>query len=352
MFTFLLSSLLYAAPFTPFASEGTVIRKPVRISALGNTCMGGLLSSKMCGKTRVIMQSIAKEKPDAVLFLGDFVKNGNANSWAKNTADYQGVLGDIPVLAVPGESEYQMAPKLLPYAKNLPGMAEDIGLNRSAGWFHIRVNVGEQKWKILFLDANKNQMGSKWNEQLRWLDKTLKKNKDQVLVVLNKSPIDLGGSSAKEARVLLNEVKERLGLLQLRAVLFAGSRTTQAFLPEGNFDPLYVGCGGGGLKADNLHRFERKKRWGLHPALDAFYMENLMRSDVEDAIKDMAKGKGDYKKKRPTLSGAGFPTYGWCNINIDGKGIRIHTNYLSAKNQVKKSLKLRYNKLKGWHSTK
>ena len=343
-----LSNLAFSGDIQHLGADGTRFESPFSVAAVGNLCTGSMFSSDYCGVSSSILHDIAQSNVRGAILLGDFIKSPKPKVWAEQLTYLVSILGEKAILAVPGSSEY-VQKDLMQFGETFGSQKQEIGINRYAGWQHLRVKDGGKNWTLLFLDVFQDKMGTKWKEQQNWLEGVLEGNKDQIVVFLDQAPKDLSNFSHLGSQEILDSVYSHTGLSQVRLVVFSGSNTTQAFLPDSNFDALYLGCGGGGAKTQDL-AFESKNGVRIHPLLQASYISALDNPKIDEKTKSKALRKGDFEGKPAVLDGKGFPTYGWCELSIDN-GLHVSIQHTIDGVTFSKVMALSYTISNGWTFT-
>ena len=328
--------------------DGDRFSAPFSVAAVGNLCTGSLFSSNYCAVSTAILKEIGQSDVQGAVLLGDFIKSPKPKIWAQQLTYLISVLGDKSILALPGHSEYAQK-DLLQFGESFGSTKQDIGINRYSGWQHLRIQDGSAQWTLLFLDVFQDKMGTKWREQQNWLEGILDGNKDQIVLFLDQSPKEIPNGTHKAAQELIDFVYSQTGLSQVRLVVFSGRHSTQAFLPDTNFDALYLGCGGGGAMAQDVS-FENKDGLRLHPMLQSYYISSLETLGIDEKTKSKALGEGDFAGKPAVLDGKGFPTYGWCRISLQN-GLHVSIDHTLDGTSFSSALRLSYTAMKGWTVT-
>ena len=339
----LLAFQLYAEDVVHLGSEGDVLKAPVKLAAVGNLDTGTIFTAKYSTLTLSLLDTIKKSASSGIVLLGDIIQSTEEKAWSQQLTVLSTQLNGLPMLVLPGSQEYGQK-ELTTFGKSFGETKQQIGFNRTAGWQHLKIKDGKQRWTLLFLDSHKGKMGTKWKEQKRWLAKVLEGNTDEMVVFFVDSDVSLQHRS-KASSELMSQIYDATGLSQVRLVVFSGEAQTQAILPQTTFDPLYLGCGGGGRKGKSLLR--KNKEFSLHPMLDAFYLQALEDNDISEKTKDMAYSRGKFEGKKSIYDAKEFPTYGYCSLAFDN-GLKV-SQYHTLDGQVtKQSLLLAFTKVKGW----
>lgn len=124
-----------------------------------------------------IIQSIAAEKPDIVVFLGDMVTNGSdINQWR----DFKKLIRPIvrkkiPIYPVLGNHEYWG-----PNTQALKNVSEVFSQLKKSPWY----SVVYDSLALIFLDSNSLEYADKdWDVQKRWFEKKIKEYDDDPNVL-------------------------------------------------------------------------------------------------------------------------------------------------------------------------
>jgi len=279
---------------------------------------------------------------DFIVHLGDMVRRSSNGEWGAFTGRYRDLIDGstlpeiegrrIPVVPVAGEGEFAGDPQLSMYGAMFPGSGADIGFNRVASWGYFDLETAGNVWRILTLDSNKAQLGSRWDEQLRWLPGVLRGNYDSLIILTHQSRITLaidGESNPDEAlSELLDVVDYQSGVFKLRAVLSAGAYTSEVYLPEGRLGVAYINAGASGSVAESISRWGDGSDAGfgqvqLESMFDiAMQGEFTARGEAagwEDSVFDRARGEGEWEGFVGAYSSSNLPTFGYWLVNIEGE---------------------------------
>jgi 3',5'-cyclic AMP phosphodiesterase CpdA len=147
----------FSAPLAPPRSGRFAI-----VSDLQRTSRAEVWRESNQEERAIILEAIAREKPDLVLMLGDLVFCGSS---ASDWKDFDALAAPIrqaqlPVLAVPGNHEYWLSPRagLRNFQTRFPLLEQRRWQARS--WGPLR---------LLLLDSNRRFLSSAfWDEQARW----------------------------------------------------------------------------------------------------------------------------------------------------------------------------------------
>ena len=345
----LLGSLGLAQEVPHLGTDGAEIKGPISLAVTGNLCSGSLFSSKYCSPTLEIIRDMKEAKSDSLVLLGNFVKSLSPKVWNTQISSILESSEGMSVLAVPGSTEYKN--NLLQEFGDIFGTTkQDIGLNRFSGWQHIRVFDGVDSWTVLFLDSHKQEMGTKWDEQKKWLSSIVEDNKEQIVIFMDRSPKDLSGKKNEPSQELLDIIYMSTGLSQVRLVVFAGGNHIQSFLPDTSFDALYLGCGGGGKKATDLNMSNKAQVLKIHPLLQSYFYQTVLEGSYSEEVQSKLMSTGDFEGKPPKLSSKEVPAYGWCGVTFDN-GLHVTQRHTIDGSSFFPALSLSFTKVKGWSKT-
>ena len=279
---------------------------------------------------------------DFIVHLGNMVRRSTNGEWGAFTGRYRDLIDGstlpeiegrrIPVVPVAGEGEFAGDAQLSTYGDIFPGAGADIGFNRVASWGYFDIETRGSTWRFLTLDSNKEQLGSRWDEQLRWLPGVLKGNYDSLIILTHDSRITLatdGVSNPDEAlSELLEVVDYQSGVFKLKAVLSAGAFTSEVFLPDGRLGVAYINAGASGAVAESITRWGDGSDAGfgqvqLESMFDiALQGEFNTRGEIEgweESVFDMSRGEGEWEGFTASYSAEYLPTYGYWLMNVEGE---------------------------------
>lgn len=303
-----------------------------------------------------IASKAAQEGGPALLWmLGDHVRKGSAPGDWKAMDKALGAILDgakppkgteprqLRAIPVAGDHEGEGDERYFGFGDAFPGVGADIGFGRVATWYHFDLQAGDVTWRFMVVDPRKEALGSRWTEQMGWVDRTLKEPKFDYLVVVMHDPVfDLGGRQPDMNRGggsldLLEEIEDRIGVLRLRAVITAGHHTNQVLMPDGPRGALHVGMGGAGPVQDSLMRWAaaddagRAAEVNLEPIFDLAVLDQLDRWNrdhgLPDVVIDEAKARGQFEGFTAAYNARQFPVAGWWEMRIDGSVMVLDYHY-------------------------
>lgn len=334
------------APHAIFAEDGARVEfpGPVSFAVVGNTAGKG--------QAEGVVGSIAARASSLsfVALLGGQVPASKPGPWKAFDAAFSSLLatpgveaqGKLPAMPVAGAGEGSGDPTYQGWGAAFPGVGADIGLNRVASWYAFDLVSGETTWRVFVLDAGRSRIGSRWNEQLAWLESAASEGDfDGALVFMHDAPYSLAGANPDGARAeapgaLLDALDAHIDETRLKAVFFAGPAVTQVLTPDNEYGALQVGAGGGGAPVQDLWREAPDPKEGtrepltLETSFDATIVLALNRWSeavaLDDKLVDAARGKGDFEGRPRRVSAKAVPTWGWYEVTVDGPAlaIRLH----------------------------
>lgn len=279
-----------------------------------------------------------------VALLGDLVRTSSTWQWRSFSRDWSAVLagtelpesGALRVRTVPvaGNHDRVYDNRLRGFGAAFQGVGADIGYGRVATWYSFDEEVLGYTWRFLVVDSDKEALGSRWNEQLRWLEQTTGEDTEyDALIVLMHHPLvtlatNMESNEGGGPRELLGLIEDHSRISALRMVFAGHSHTNEVFLPNGTLGELYLNAGGGGSPADSLRRWGPADAAGfkdvqLEPIFDLALIKEFGRWAETRAfpqnIIDKARGDGSYEGFTAEYDAGYFPIQGWWDIGL-GKG--------------------------------
>ena len=336
------------------------LREPVRAI---DTPLGRTAPAK--GATEDIVADIAAAQPDGLVLLGDAVRSGKKSEYKRLSRRAGALLsGAVKLVPVVGEHESMRDDRLQAWGEAFPGAGADIGLNRAASWYAFDVKTDGYTYRIVVLDSNRQAMGSRWGEQLTWLqDEALQGKYQGVIVFMHHALLDLAGAEPKMNRSgvpseLLDIVEDRAGMGKLRAVFSADGHVSEVLRPDGALGTLYVGAGGGGAPGEDLSRWADASEAGRSGdvSLDTLYDVAILKAldywsddhPVPPVVIDQAKGQNSFEGFRPLISARHMPTYGWFLLTLEGAELRVDFRHRLPDGTVEGRYALRFSEENGW----
>jgi hypothetical protein len=294
---------------------------------------------------------------DFVVHLGDMVRRSTNGEWSTFTRRYRDLLDGstlpeiegrrIPVVPVAGEGEFAGDPHLSAFGSVFPTAGADIGFNRVASWGYFDVETAGSVWRFLTLDSNKNQLGSRWDEQLRWLPEALHGDYDSMIILTHDSRVTLavdGESNPEEAlSELLEIVDYQSGVFKLKAVMSAGAFTSEVFLPDGRLGVAYINAGASGAVAESINRWGDGIAAGfgqiqLEPmfdiALQAEFDTRGEEAGWDESVYDRSRGEGAWDGFTASYISEYLPTFGYWLVNLEGSAMTATFQILGTNGQI------------------
>lgn len=269
------------------------------------------------------------------VLLGNMVASSSVAEWKDFTRGWVAALagselaegGGTRLKSVPvcGVSDRAGDEWLTGFGAAFPGVGANIGANRVASWYTFDVNADGKVWRFVVLDTDKDALGSRWEEQLAWIDGAMKGDYDHVLVFMNqpkqtlaKGAKDNDGGGPVE---LLDSVEQSTDLNAIVAVFSANTGTNEIFIPGGRLGEAYINVSSGGPAA-TLARWRTTPDLKLESIYDlqmikAFDHAVEVRGLSENTV-DHAKARGSYEGFIGEYEGRGFPIAGWWNVSVAG----------------------------------
>lgn len=392
MVLFSLISTLLASDPVLCARDKDQIKKPgvIRIAISGNTRNRSALEMIVPsgayhkGSRTELFNHIKKQSPDCVVLLGDSVPSGSKASYAKESKLWTEQLGaegpkvELETLKVPrtrsggllplvGDKEMVSDPMLLNWGSTFPALGPDIGHNRVASWYSVDLVSKGVIWKAVFLNSSKAQLGSRWQEQLDWLDELLGEGSDfeGMLLFFHDGAVNLANPKASTSnpasQELIETIETYLPMMKLNVVFFAGGYANQAILPNGTFGTLHIGAGGGGAIAQDLfisHSPGKAKtteeKLTLEPVFAQYLLKQLRswnsQSALPENIYQRAYGLGSYEGFDQAFDKKHFPIKGYWELQLQGKNINLIYHQQLPNNEFHKSYQIGLTDQEGWSS--
>jgi len=323
-----------------------------------------------------IAAKAAEEGGPAVLWmLGDHVRKGAPSEWKALDKQLARILdgakppkGETPrqlrALPVAGDHEAVGDERFFGYGDTFPEAGADIGFGRVASWYHFDLQSDGSTWRFMVVDPRQEALGSRWTEQLGWIERTLKEPKFDFLVVVMHDPVyDLGGRQPEMNKgegplELLAEIEDRIGVQRLKAVVSAGHHTNQVMLPDGPKGALHLGVGGAGPVQDNLMRWAaadsagRAAEVNLEPIFDLAMLEQMDRwhrdHGLPDVAVDEAKARGTFEGFTAAYSARHFPIAGWWTMRVEGGVMVLDFHYRKLDGSFLNVYRLQHQPAIGW----
>ncbi len=371
------------------ADDGDTLRasEPLVFAMIGNTrgtVAGADLAAGMSVHKNIraqVVEDIASKAtqpggPSLLWMLGDHVrKGGAAGDWKAMDKSLAAILDgakppkggpvrQLRAIPVAGDHEAESDPRYFGYGDAFPSVGADIGFGRVATWYHFDLQADDAKWRFMVVDPRREALGSRWTEQMGWVDRTLKEPQFDYLVVVMHDPVfDLGGRQPDMNRGggsldLIEEIEDRIGVLRLRAVVSAGHHTNQVLLPDGPRGAIHLGVGGAGSVQDNLMRWGAADEAGraaevnLEPLFDLALLDQLDRWNrdygLPDTVTDEAKARGQFEGFTAAYNARQFPVAGWWEMTINGSVMVLDFHYRKLDGSFANIYRVQHQPQVGW----
>ena len=215
-----------------------------------------------------------------------------------------------------------------------------------------------QSWRVVVIDSNKKELGSRWREQVVWLKEAVRAPGEGLIVLLHESPLRRGKAVDNEGvSELMDLISEHAPLMSLRAVIGAGPANSQAFLPEGALGPIHVVAGGGGAPAETLERGLKSRpsdpalAEAFERALDAL-VDDYASSDAPPSQKaiDEALGSGSFNGFARSMDGGALPTHGWWKLKLSNAGLMLAWRARTPRGELVERVRWAWSKDSGWQA--
>ena len=331
-----------------------------------------------------LFSHINSQSPDCVVLLGDAVPSGSLSSYKREAKLWTTQLGavgpkveletlEIPrtraggLLPVVGDKEMTSDPMLLNWGSTFPALGPDIGHNRVASWYSVDLVSKGITWRAVFLNSSKKQFGSRWQEQLDWLDELLSEDTDfeGMLLFLHDGAVNLAdpksSTSSPATQELIETIETYLPMMKLNVVFFAGGHANQVILPGGVFGTLHIGAGGGGAIAQDLflhHLPGKAKTTEEKLSLEAGFAQYLLKqfsswssnAELPKSVYQRALGTGSYEGFEQAFDKKHFPIKGFWELQLQGKNINLIYQQQLPDNSFHTSYQIGLTDKEGWSS--
>ena len=358
-------------------NEGVLTKETVTIALLGNTRTTAPMLDKgravSGGAQDAVIGDLTAQNMidplDLVVLLGDIVPSSTKSNWRAFGDQFAGLIDGsvappsalrrIPVVPVVGDRDCVKQPSCQDFAAVFPGFGQDIGFGRVATWQSFDLVVGvNQSWRVVVIDSNKKELGSRWREQVVWLKEAVRAPGEGLIVLLHESPLRRGKAVDNEGvSELMDLISEHAPLMSLRAVIGAGPANSQAFLPEGALGPIHVVAGGGGAPAETLERGLKSRpsdpalAEAFERALDAL-VDDYASSDAPPSQKaiDEALGSGSFNGFARSMDGGALPTHGWWKLKLSNAGLMLAWRARTPRGELVERVRWAWSKDSGWQA--
>ena len=184
---------------------------------------------------------------------------------------------------------------------------------------------------MLFLDAGKDVLGSRWKEQLFWLPKVVTDPTfDKLVVFVNQPVVTLStghtAQAAENSKTLFTLIDDNIPLGKLKAIVSGGVATNEFFLPTGAYGEAFLVAGNGSVSSPGLDRWSKEQGIGEgdlgHDAIFGLALLNEYEKWAEalawpERALNEARAEGSWDGFVARLPGNRFPTSGWWTMEID-----------------------------------
>lgn len=316
-----------------------------------------------------ISASVQRGEVDAVVLLGDMVPFSATRAWRGFSRDWSPLLAGseppqdgllrVRTLPVVGNHDRIGDKNLVGFGAAFPGVGEDIGYGRVASWWSVDVVTRGVRWRLLSLDSDRGALGTRWEEQQKWLAGALKGDFDQLVVFMHHPRWTLAKNQTADLEDapsdLLATIDDATKIGQLVAVFAGHAHTNEVYLPGGRLGELYVVAGGGGSPADSL------PRWGsadgadlkLEPIYDLALQKAFERwgetRNLAQELKDKATGDGTWSGFTAEYDVRGMPIQGWWNLELDGKALNLTFRMIQPDGSLADAYRAEHDPKDGWH---
>lgn len=322
-----------------------------------------------------VSKTIQEGRSEFMVLLGSMVPGSSAASWKAFCKQWVGVIsgGEPPeegkmrtrVLPVPGVDDADGDERYAGFGAAFPGVGADIGFNRVATWYHVDLKVGGHTWRLLTVDTNRAALGSRWEEQTAYLEKTLTEDQDEYdsLLVFMYDPLITLGLGRKSnldetPKELLDVIDGATKVGALKAVFASATASNEVFLPRGKFGELFVNAGGGGAPSDTIERWGHADAAGFQDVkLETTFDFALLREFEKQAearkcsavALDHAKSAESWKGFPGAYEASCMPLVGWWDVSLTGEKMQLNYRQLQPDNSLKPIYTADYSgKKNGW----
>ena len=244
----------------------------------------------------IILAAIAREQPELVLMLGDLVFCGSsASDWREFDALAAPIRhAGIPVLAVPGNHEYWLSPRVgrRNFQARFPLLEERRWHARS--WGPLR---------LLLLDSNRRFLSSAlWEKQARWYGEEIAcADRDPetrgVLVLVHHPPYTNSSVTADELHVQRFFVPAFQAARKTLAILSGHVHSYERYERAGKTFLVTGGGGGPRIRLETGSRQRHRDDLFAGPAVRFFHylMAALTPNGIEVEMRGLRKGEKHFE---------------------------------------------------------
>lgn len=320
-----------------------------------------------------ISATVQEGRTEFLVLLGNVVSGSSLPAWKGFTRQWVSLIsGSEPpegllrtrVLPVAGEDDGAGDDRYTGFGAAFPGVGADIGFNRVATWYHVDLEVGGHTWRLLTVDSNKAALGSRWEEQLAYVEKTIKESDeyDSLLVFTYHPLITLAvgqkSNVGEGTSELLDMVEAESPVGALKAVFSGGSTTNEMYLPRGKFGEAFIVAGGGGAPADTVERWGHADAGGfqdvkLETTFDFALLREFERQfetrKCSTVAMDHAKSQESWKGFPGAYEASCMPLQGWWDVSLTGERMELTYRQLQPDSTLKPVYTAAYSgKKNGW----
>lgn len=329
-----------------YATDGAVKTSvgAIHFAVVGDT-RPGVPADKVTGRTSIegaeeaivadISANVDALRLKFAVLLGNMVAGSTTGEWKGFSRNWMPVLagseisetGGSRIKSVPvcGVTDRTGDEWLTGFGASFPGVGANIGANRVASWYRYDVAADGKTWRFVVLDADKATLGSRWQEQVAWIDGAMKGKVDHVLVFMNRPKMSLAKGATDDdgggPGELMDTVEQSTNLNAIVAVFSGNSGTNEIFLPGGRLGEAYINVSSG-APAATLARWRTTPELKLESLFDLQLIKSFDRTvdalGLAETVIDHAKARGSYEGFVGEYESRGFPIAGWWSVSVAG----------------------------------